>query len=199
MMKHKWLFILSISSLLIGGCAEKKTRIWIEPPVGQEVSEKSGQKLYYQVEDIQTGKKENLIIPLRQVPENLTVHNKKNQQNGDSELAMATKADQFISNGKISDPNVGNIPTVSYLRGLDEVEKLYQKKQYSESLIRLTPLIEQYPKQARLFTMQGTLFLKIGEKKMALEAYKRAQKLDKDNPAIEEAIFKTQAETGDKL
>jgi len=192
------LFFLS-NCFILTGCAEKKTRLWIEPPIGSEVSEKTSQKLYYQVEDVSSGKKENLIIPLRQIPENLIVQGRKGKSGEEVDFAIATKADHQISEGKLPPGTNANNPSVSYLRGLAEVETLYQKKQYSEGLVRLGPLIEQYPRQARLFTMQGTLFRKIGEKKMALEAYKRAQQLDKNDPAVEEAVLKSQDELGENL
>lgn len=184
--------ILLISTI---GCASKKTRLWIDPPIGTEVSEQNSKKIYYQVEDIQGGKKESLAIPIQQMPENLVVE-QRGKHSMEREIALATKADQQISDGKLPNPETSPAPTVSYLRGLAEVEGLYQKRQYSEALVHLAPLIEQYPRQSRLFVMQGTLFRKIGEKKLALDAYKRAQQLDPNNPALEEAVLRSQEEIG---
>lgn len=181
------------------GCAEKKARIWIEPPPGVQTSEKNPQKLYYQVEDIQTGKKENLIIPLNNLPENLVVQDNKKPHDVELEFSKATDADRQISNGKLPSPKSSDKPTVSYLRGLAEVEDLYQKQKFSEALVRLAPLVEQYPKQSRLYVMQGTLFRKIGEKKLALQAYQKAQQLDPNNPSLEEAVLKSQDELGGSL
>ncbi len=203
-------FQISYFSLLYGalsliswvGCAEKKTRLWIEPPVGSDSDKTHSQKLFYQVEDVHGGKKESLMIPIQQTPDNLTLEENKGENKthpGDSEVSLATRADQQIRDGKLSITHKTGAPTVSYLRGLSEVEALYQKKMYTESLIKLAPLIEQYPQQTRLFVMQGTLFKKMGEKKLALEAYQKAQKLDSQNPEIMEAVLKIQDEIGEKL
>lgn len=191
-------YLIPILLLTTMGCAAKKTRLWIEPPIGTEATERNPQKLYYQVEDVQAGKKESLAIPLQQMPENLVVE-QRGKSSSESEIALATKADRQISDGKLPDANTSSAPTVSYLRGLSEVEAMYQKRQYSEALVHLAPLIEQYPKQSRLFVMQGTLFRKIGEKKLALDAYKRAQQIEPNNPALEEAVLRTQDEIGEKL
>ena len=50
---------------------------------------------------------------------------------------------------------------------------------------------------AKLHVMQGTLYKKIGEKKLAYQAYQRAFALDKDNVRLQEAMDKLQAETGE--
>lgn len=188
------LLLLSLSS-----CAEKKTRVWIDPPLGLETGSGNSQKLYYQIEDVQAGKKENLIIPLRQTPHNLVVEEKKKNSEEDATLSLVTQADKQIQDGKLAFGQKVGAPTVSYLRGLAEVEGLYKNKKYSEALVKIGPLIEQYPQQSRLFVMQGTLFRKIGERKLSLQAYKKAQELDRGNPAIEEAVLKAQDEVGGSI
>jgi hypothetical protein len=200
-MNYSLIYIVITVSLLAGlGCVEKKSRLWIDPPPGFEDSEKNSQKLYYQVEDMQSGKKENLIIPLSHMPENLVVSaDGKEAFKSDAQLASATKADRMISDGKLADSQNVETPTLSYLKGLTEVEDLHQKRQFTEALVRVAPLIEQYPRQPRLLIMQGTLFRKIGEKKLALEAYRRAQKLDPKNPALEEAVLRGMEESGGNL
>jgi hypothetical protein len=195
-------FICCASALAAtSGCAERKTRLWIDPPPGMDVADRNTQKLYYQIEDSQAGKKESMAIPLQQMPENLVVEQKAGPRT-ESELALATQADRQISEGKIPDAASKNSkPTVSYLRGLAEVEGLYQKRQYSEALVHLAPLIEQYPKQSRLFAMQGTLYRRIGEKKLSLDAYNRAKKLDGASATLEDAVLRArdEAESGENL
>lgn len=194
-MKHKINFLVLIGLLSAPSCAEKKTRIWIEPPLGHESSAKK--KIYYQVEDIQSGKKENLMIPLEQTPENLIVEDRKIGK-GEAGLGTATQADRMISDGKLSDKKTTS-PTVSYLRGLQEVEDLFRKRAFSEALVKIAPLAEQYPNQTRVFAMQGTLFRKIGEKKLALKAYQRAFELDNENAELEDMIARLEDETGGSL
>lgn len=153
------------------------------------------------MEDIQSGKKENLTIPLEQTPENLIVENHKpfSAKGSVSEMTLVTPADRQIREGKLPEGKADAAPTVSYLLGMEDVESLYQKQKYTEALVRINPLIEQYPQQARLYVMQGTLFRKIGEKKMAFQAYKQAMKIEKNNPEIEEAVLRLQDELGEKL
>lgn len=185
----------AVSLATASGCAEKKTRLWIDPPPGTDVADRATQKLYYQIEDVQGGKKESMAIPLQQMPENLVVQQKASPHS-ESELQLATEADRQISDGKLPDAAAKPLkPTVSYLRGLAEVEGLYQKRQFSEALVRLAPLIEQYPKQSRLFAMQGTLYRRIGEKKLSLDAYSRAQKLDSSSATLEDAVLRARDET----
>lgn len=185
-----------MSVILVCACAEKKTRIWIDPPIGYSGANPQGKNLYYKIEDAAGGKKESLSIPLNQLPQNLVVESPTKRE-GDGGNVSATKADELFFQGKLPD-NSGKraAPTVSYLRGIQEVEKLYQRAAYNEALIRLTPLLEQYPDQSRLYLMQGTLYRRIGEKKMALLSFQRAHELDKNNVTIEEALTRTQDEAG---
>lgn len=197
----KKIILLGSLALAATSCAEKKTRIWIEPPPGYDVTEKNSRKLYYTTEDIHTGKKENMIIPIDQASENLVVENRQKSSEKDDSFSTVTKADDQLVNGGA--PAAGSLnlapPTISYLRGLKDIEDLYQKQQFTEALVRITPLIEQYPQQARLFAMQGTLYKRIGEKKLALRAYKRAQSADRSNPDYVEAAMKLESELGGSI
>ncbi|MGZ3687703.1 MAG: hypothetical protein ACXVBW_05355, partial [Bdellovibrionota bacterium] len=96
------------------GCAERKTRIWIDPPIGYESS--TPKKLYYQVEDVSSGKRENLTIPLEQTPENLVVEQRKSAGSAPegTQLASseATKADREIRDGKLPDIKAASAPTI---------------------------------------------------------------------------------------
>jgi hypothetical protein len=184
---------IMFSCLLLTGCAQKQTRIWIEPPLGARSVQAQG--IVYTMEDTTgTGGRRSMVIPVGQIPEKFVIDDLKTRAEGESELASATKADKQIQDGKLSVGTKPEMLTISYLRGLSDVEGLYQKKLYSEALVKLAPLIEQYPQQPRLFVMQGTLFRKISENKLALDSYKKAQELDKGNPVIEEALFRIQDE-----
>jgi len=174
----------------LSGCAEKEMRVWIEPPQGYE-TQQGPKNLLYRVEDVQSGKRETLSIPIAQAPQNIVVedHEKKGADTG------ATKADHQLRGGALLKP-AAEAPTLSYLKGVEEVEALYRRKKYGTALIKLAPLIEQYPNQVRLFLMQGTLYKKTGEKKMAVLSLERARELSPDDPALEEALFKAQSEIG---
>lgn len=186
----------AVIAILICACAQKKARLWIEPPVGHSGTNSSSRNIFYRVEDAHTGKKESLYIPLNQPPQNLVVETNNKGGEGEENIAV-TKADEFLHQGKLPEAQDKKLPpTLSYLRGIQEVERLFAGEQHNEALVRLTPLLEQYPDQPRLYLMQGTLYRKIGEKKMALLSFKRAQELDKDNPLIEEALMRTQDDLG---
>ncbi len=177
---------------LVSGCAEKKTRLWIEPPPGYDPSERRAKKLYYQVEDIQSGKRENIMIPIEQTPDNLIVENhKSNSTPNESTIAGVTKADQQLKTS-------GARPTLSYLLGMQAVEGLYQNRKFTEALVQIAPLIEEYPDQVRLHMMQGTLYRKLGEKKLAYQSFQKAQRLDRGNAEIEEVVLRLQDEIGEK-
>lgn len=188
-MKRSMIYLSMTVTLVASGCAENRKKIWIDPPIGYEHSSASAKKLYYQVEDVQTGKRENLTIPMEQTPENLVIEGAKDTSDRSEQVATATKADQLLL-------SPGSKPKISYLRGLQDVETLFKKKEYSEALIHLAPLIEQYPNQPRLFAMQGTLYRMIDEKKLAYEAYKKAHQLDGSNVQYEEAMMRLQDEVG---
>lgn len=186
--------LLTLTALLplLAHCAEPRSRVWIEPPIGYAAQ--IPKKLYYKVEG-GDGNKETLAIPLTQLPQDLVVEGVSKIAKG--ELGPnATRADQLFSQGKVSDAKP-TAPTLSYFRGVQAVERLHAAGQFSEALIRLTPLLEQYNDQAKLFQMQGTLYRKLGERKMALLAFKRAQEIEKTNPALDEAIQRTQEELED--
>lgn len=156
----------------------------------------SARNLTFRTEDMQSGKKENLVIPLNHPPENLVIETQPTDgANDGSGIGSATQADELLHEGKLPanmDKNVK--PKLSYLRGVESVQRLFSQGQHNEALIRLSPLLEQYPDQARLFLMQGTLYRKIGEKKMASLSFKRARELDPGNPLIDEALMKIQDE-----
>jgi tetratricopeptide (TPR) repeat protein len=186
-----WVAVAVLFSLL--GCADKEVRLWIEPPAGFRAE--TQRNLYYRTEDVQSGKKESVAIPINQLPENLVVE-APTPKDLTSSPAAATKADALISGSSKTSPRKEGSPAVSYLRGLRSVEDLYQKKQFEEALIQLAPLLEDYPEKPRLFVMQGTLYRQLGEKKLAYHAYKVAHDLDKSDPKVAEAFYRMQNEAG---
>lgn len=187
--------ILTLAALLVVACAEKQTRLWIEPPIGYEYTA-SGNNVTYQVEDVAAGTKSKIEIPLAQNPQNLVVEDRMKVEHTPLQPETPTKADAALKSGKVTRSTTKKTPTTSYLRSLSQVEKLYRDRQYGEALVRLTPILEDYPDQARLYVMQGTLYRKIGEKKLALQAYKQAFALDKSNTDVEGVVEQLEGELG---
>jgi len=169
-MKRKINKTIILLCLTVVGCAEKKTRVWIDPPLGIDSD-----------------------LPQKR---NTSQNAPSKYQKDETMFAQVTHADRQIFEENYAANKKAGVPTISYFRSLAEVEGLYQKKSYSEALVKLAPLLDQYPEQSRLFIMQGTLLRKMGEKKLALGAYKRAKELEPGNPAIEEALLKIQDELG---
>lgn len=189
-------FSIAIVLVLLVGCAERKARLWIDPPLGYDPG-KSPRNLVYKVEDIESGKRESVMIPVTQVPKNLVLEGGP-KSSSSSELEAATKADQYIRDGKLPSADKAGRASVSYLKGLEQVQNLYAQKSFHEALITLAPLLEQYPDRAKLFTMQGTLYRKLGEKKLAYQSFKRSLQLDASNASVEEAAAGLAAEIGEE-
>lgn len=188
-----------IALFVLTACADKPTRVWIEAPPGYAPSAAAPtKKIYYQVEDIQSGKKESLAIPVDSLSSNIVVQGPAEKPSPtESAGAAATKADRVVNEGKlppVAKTDSVSAPKLSYLKGLRELEKMYERREYADALVKLTPLLEEYPRQARLYAMQGTLYRRIGESKLAYESYRRAHELDQANPSYEEAYLKIQSE-----
>lgn len=176
------------SLLLVAACAEKPVRLVIDPPA-EATKAGEGTKILYEVEDRTTGKNEKVEIPVAQVPSRVVID--QPAAKGQEPIPSATLADKkFAKDDKTK-------PSMSYLKGLESVEKMYRAKHYRDALIQLAPLVEEYPAQPKLHVMQGTIYKKVGEKKLAYQSYKKALELDKDNLKVQEALDKLQTEMGD--
>jgi len=76
----------------------------------------------------------------------------------------------------------------SYLLGIDEVQKLFQAGKYELAMVRLTELERAYPNDAKLLSMMGTLWLKLGRKELARDAWEQVLQMEPDNRAVIEAL-----------
>jgi tetratricopeptide (TPR) repeat protein len=185
----KIISVISFASLLIGACVEKPIKLVIDPPAGAG----SESNITYESEDRTSGKNEKLVIPVAQIPKKLVIDQKNSV--GES-MPSPTLADgKFIS--ELDQGNGKKPPSVSYLKGLEEVESLYRSAKFQDALIQLAPLIQDYPRVARLHMMEGTIYRRLGEKKMAYKSYQKALELDKDNLKVQQALDSLQAQAGD--
>ncbi len=183
----KYTLFLSV----LAACADQPVKVVIDPPTS--LGDPSEQNIQYGMEDSVTGKKETVSIPVPQIPQRLVIQQPKSVA-GES-MDKATLADDNFATPAKGKKKVA--PSVSYLKGTEKVQRLYQGKKYEDALIQLAPLIDQYPTQSKLFTMQGTIYRKLGETKLAYNSYKKALDLDKDNLKIQTAVDQLQAEVGD--
>lgn len=189
----KKLILMAIGLGFVIGCSTpEQKRVWIKPPNGWENSQARYQKIYYQVDDAKTGKRERIMIPLNETPEQLVISDPKMQDASLSNQVLATEADQVLKQASAQDPAAR--AQVSYLAGIQKVEDLYRQGDYSKALIHIAPLIKDYPKKSRLFAMQGTLYRQIGEPKMAIGAYTQAKNLEPKNLRYAEVIDDLQME-----
>lgn len=184
-MKNSPLYLMAMC--LVMACADKPVKLVIDPPAGSE-SKSAQSHVLYQTQDAATGKTETVTIPVGQLPQRLLIEEKS--QKSDAAIPSATLADQRFAGES------GKTLSVSYLKGIEKVEKLYQNQKYQDALISLAPLVEEYPNQAKLHVMQGTIYRRLGEKRHAYTAYKKALALDTNNLRVQQAVDKLEAEIG---
>lgn len=76
----------------------------------------------------------------------------------------------------------------SYLLGIEEIQKLYQSGNFELAMVRLVQLEKHYPRDVRLLSMKGTLWLKLGREELARKAWERALQIDPDDRSVIEAL-----------
>ena len=78
--------------------------------------------------------------------------------------------------------------TRSYLGGVARVKEMFSSRRYELALIELVNLEQQYPADARLLAMKGSLYVKLGKQKLAREAWEKALTINPEDPAVAEAL-----------
>jgi hypothetical protein len=97
-----------------------------------------------------------------------------------------TAADQEILAGR-KDVTPGEA-SKSYLGSLARIGELYGARKYELALIEAVDLEAQYPKDARLAAMKGSLFQKLGKPQLAKEAWQKALDLDPGDTVVAAAL-----------
>jgi tetratricopeptide (TPR) repeat protein len=91
----------------------------------------------------------------------------------------------------------GNTPVVdakraartrSYLGGVARVKEMYASRKYELALIELVELEKDYPKDARLLAMKGSLHLKLKQPALARKAWQEALSINPDDAGVAEAL-----------
>lgn len=85
----------------------------------------------------------------------------------------------------------------SYLRGLEQVQRLFDARQYEAAMIQLVNLEEAYPNDVRIKSMKGTLWLRLGRESLARDAWEQVLQIDPDNEPVQEALRRLDADGGD--
>jgi len=76
----------------------------------------------------------------------------------------------------------------SYLATLAKVGEMYKSHRFELALIEVVDLEQQYPKDARLQAMKGSLYQKLGKSGLAREAWKKSLELDPTDTTVAEAL-----------
>ena len=76
----------------------------------------------------------------------------------------------------------------SYLLTLARVKDLYRSKQYELALVEIAELDRQYPDDEHILSMKGSLYERLGNKKLAREAWERVLQIDSSNLSVMDAL-----------
>lgn len=186
--------LVIICCLTLSGCATNERKLYIHPPEGTALRTPN-LPVTFEVVDVASGRTQKLALPVQHSPQLLKVVDKRSV-GGNTKVTVADA--DFAPKTAASATSANNKPEgLSYLRGVDLITELYKKQRYTDALVELGPLIEQYPSQSRLFVMRGTIYRKIQEPKSALKAYQKAAQLDKGNLDLQTMIAQLQLEVGD--
>lgn len=97
-----------------------------------------------------------------------------------------TGADIVAANATLPATNGAN--KSAYLQALSRVNQLYADKRFDTALIEVESLEKEFPKDARLLSMKGSLLIKLGDKPGAVKAWRRALELNPDDEALGDAL-----------
>lgn len=75
-----------------------------------------------------------------------------------------------------------------YLAAVANVSELYSARKYELALIEVGKLEKDYPQDARLHSMKGSLYLKLGKKKLARASWEKALTLNPSDLGLAEAL-----------
>jgi len=76
----------------------------------------------------------------------------------------------------------------SYLATLAKLGEMYSAHRYELALIEVVDLEQQYPKDARLLAMKGSLYQKLGKSALARDAWKKSLEYDPTDATVAEAL-----------
>jgi tetratricopeptide (TPR) repeat protein len=83
--------------------------------------------------------------------------------------------------------------TRSYLGGVARVKEMYAARKYELALIELVALEKEYPQDARLLAMKGSLYVKLNQPKLARQAWEKALSINPEDAGVAEALRATTA------
>lgn len=81
----------------------------------------------------------------------------------------------------------------SYLKGIDEAQRLFEAGHYEMAMVTLSNLENAYPNDIRIKSMKGTLWLRLGREALARENWEQVLQIDPDNEPVREALRRLDA------
>jgi len=81
-------------------------------------------------------------------------------------------------------------PRASYLLTLAKIKELYKTRNYEVALVELVALEREYPNDERILSMKGSLYEKVGKKRLAREAWEAVLAINPYNLQVAEALQK---------
>jgi hypothetical protein len=82
----------------------------------------------------------------------------------------------------------GATPRASYLLTLAKVKELYRTRNYEVALVQLVALEHEYPDDERILSMKGSLYDKLGKKRLARESWEAVLAINPYNLQVAEAL-----------
>jgi tetratricopeptide (TPR) repeat protein len=82
----------------------------------------------------------------------------------------------------------------SYLGKMDVVKQLFKSKRFEASLIEIDKMIRDYPTDAKLFEMRGTVLDRLGYRDLALRSWKQSLEFKPDQMALKKIVDKREAQ-----
>lgn len=104
-----------------------------------------------------------------------------------AEAVLDAKQQKPAGDERVVDANK-KARTRSYLGGMAKVKEMYASRRYELALIELVNLETEYPNDARLLAMKGSLYLKLGQPKLARQAWEKALSINPDDLGVAEAL-----------
>jgi tetratricopeptide (TPR) repeat protein len=87
-------------------------------------------------------------------------------------------------------PSEDSIPAASssYLGGIDHIKQLYRLARFEVALVETDEMIKQYPTDATLYEMRGTLMDRLGRRELALQAWNQSLRFEPKNAGLRRFI-----------
>ena len=200
---------LAFAMLLLSGCASGR-EFWtyvveppLEKPAAREPGTVAGEPSSPQV--IQVAYSDGATSTTVQVPMissgQTVVIDHKSRPAGEA-IALAPlapgPADKGLEESYLKSGHAVSAKSapVSIVKTQGMVKKLVKQGQFSVALEYLEQLLQRYPQHAESLRAKGSILLKMGERKAALEAYRKSQDIE-PNPQVLQQIRELERTTRD--